>query len=191
MQNLFEIHPKRPISGILPNRKRLDNIMTLTLSRAEFLRCMQNGTVYAILKDKKVLVTETDWDKATALFNQDDKYNINPLEPAIIGTDISIEKDHTATTQVKAKMIEDAVDVKIVNPEKQVETVEEESVAVDAVQTDIVDEAVQLDTENESEEAAVNVTEEQQKPVLKNDLARNFSSGKNNKNKNNKNNQKR
>lgn len=70
----FEIHPKRPISGILPNQRRIDTIMQLPLSRKEFLRCMNNATLYAVVGEDRVLVTDLDYDKALSLFDTHVEY---------------------------------------------------------------------------------------------------------------------
>lgn len=70
----FEIHPKRPISGILPNQRRIDTIMRLPLSRKEFLRCMNNATLYAVVGEDRVLVTDLDYDKALSLFDTHVEY---------------------------------------------------------------------------------------------------------------------
>lgn len=70
----FEIHPKRPISGILPNQRRIDTIIRLPLSRKEFLRCMNNATLYAVVGEDRVLVTDLDYDKALSLFDTHVEY---------------------------------------------------------------------------------------------------------------------
>lgn len=195
MQKLFEIHPKRPISGILPNRERINNTTVLPLSRAEFLRCMQNGTLYAVLGNKKVLVTETDWDKALALFGTQDDQTIQYKEPTVISKDIATTKDNDAVTMIDVKIINQKDSEKdfseIINDE--IEVIEEEH---DEEIKELAEEIdIKPDDENESvEEHAVEIAENQSiqsNPVPKNDPNRNFVPGKNNKNKNNKNNQKR
>lgn len=70
----FEIHPKRPVAGILPNQRRIDKVMQLPLSRKEFLRCMNNATLYAVVGEDKVLVTDLDYDKALKLFDTHVEY---------------------------------------------------------------------------------------------------------------------
>lgn len=69
-ERIFEIHPKRPISGILPNNKRISEVMRLPLSRAEFLRCMSNATVYAVVGEERVIVTNRNYEDAIALFDK-------------------------------------------------------------------------------------------------------------------------
>lgn len=75
MEKIFEVHPKRPISGVLPNGKRIMGVTRLALSRAEFLRCMNSGTVFAIVDGNKVLVTELDYEKALGLFDRQVNFN--------------------------------------------------------------------------------------------------------------------
>lgn len=74
MTKKFEIHPKRPISGILPNQRRIDTVIQLPLSEKEFLRCMNNATLYAVVGSDRVLVTELDYNKALELFDKHVEY---------------------------------------------------------------------------------------------------------------------
>ena len=66
----FEVHPKVPIVGVLPNNMRINEPTTLTLNRSEFLKCMSFGTVYALVGNDKVLITDMDYQKALSLFKQ-------------------------------------------------------------------------------------------------------------------------
>lgn len=74
MTKKFEIHPKRPISGILPNQRRIDTVIQLPLSEKEFLRCMNNATLYAVVGSDRVLVTDLDYNKALELFDKHVEY---------------------------------------------------------------------------------------------------------------------
>lgn len=79
MGNLYKVYPKTDIAGILPNNKRIQDPMTLTLNRKEFIKCMNAGTVYAIINGKEVLIVEKDYQKAEGMFESDEveKENIS------------------------------------------------------------------------------------------------------------------
>lgn len=77
MENIFEIIPKRPISGVLPNNKRIMTTVRMPLNRAEFLRCLNAGTVYAVVGESKILITEPNYDKAIKLFEIQKRINSN------------------------------------------------------------------------------------------------------------------
>lgn len=71
MEHLYKVYPKTDIAGILPNNKRIQDPMTLTLNRKEFIKCMNAGTVYAIINGKEVLIVEKDYQKAEEMFEND------------------------------------------------------------------------------------------------------------------------
>lgn len=79
MEHLYKVYPKTDIAGILPNNKRIQDPMTLTLNRKEFIKCMNTGTVYAIINGKEVLIVEKDYQKAEEMFESDEveKENIS------------------------------------------------------------------------------------------------------------------
>ena len=79
MEHLYKVYPKTDIAGILPNNKRIQDPMTLTLNRKEFIKCMNAGTVYAIINGKEVLIVEKDYQKAEEMFESDEveKENIS------------------------------------------------------------------------------------------------------------------
>lgn len=79
MDKLFEVHPKRPIAGVLPNNKRIAEPTKLHLNKAEFMRCMNNGSVYAIVGEDRVLVKETNYDKALELFDKHVEYTTKQI----------------------------------------------------------------------------------------------------------------
>lgn len=70
MEKIFEIHPNKPIPGILPNCKRINETIRLPLTRSEFLKCMGLATVYAVVGENKILITANDYDSAISLFNE-------------------------------------------------------------------------------------------------------------------------
>lgn len=80
MNKLFEVHPKRPIIGVLPNNKRITGPTRLYLNRAEFLRCINNATLYAVVGEDRVLVRERDYDKALALFDKHVEYKTTQVK---------------------------------------------------------------------------------------------------------------
>lgn len=79
MEHLYKVYPKTDIAGILPNNKRIQDPMVLTLNRKEFIKCMNAGTVYAIINGKEVLIVEKDYQKAEEMFESDEveKENIS------------------------------------------------------------------------------------------------------------------
>lgn len=79
MGHLYKVYPKTDIAGILPNNKRIQDPMTLTLNRKEFIKCMNAGTVYAIINGKEVLIVEKDYQKVEEMFESDEveKENIS------------------------------------------------------------------------------------------------------------------
>lgn len=79
MEHLYKVYPRTDIAGILPNNKRIQDPMTLTLNRKEFIKCMNAGTVYAIINGKEVLIVEKDYQKAEEMFESDEveKENIS------------------------------------------------------------------------------------------------------------------
>ena len=79
MEHLYKVYPKTDIAGILPNNKRIQDPMTLTLNRKEFIKCMNAGTVYAIINGKEVLIVEKDYQKAEEMFESDEVEKENIL----------------------------------------------------------------------------------------------------------------
>ena len=79
MEHLYKVYPRTDIAGILPNNKRIQDPMTLTLNRKEFIKCMNAGAVYAIINGKEVLIVEKDYQKAEEMFESDEveKENIS------------------------------------------------------------------------------------------------------------------
>lgn len=96
----FEIHPNKPIPNILPNHKRIESVTTLPLSRKEFLRCMNYATLYAVVGEDKLLVTEMDYDKALALFDKQVPSNTDVtihLKDSVITNDkVVVQAQNTA-----------------------------------------------------------------------------------------------
>lgn len=114
---LFEVHPKKPISGILPNNRRIMDVMRLPLNRAEFLKCMNFGTVYAIVGEDKVLVTEMDYGKALSLFDKHVEYSNKTVKLSDkVSTKGKFEIKHT-----EQKPVSDSIKVNIVKDETKSE----------------------------------------------------------------------
>lgn len=138
-KKIFEIHPKKPISGILPNNKRISEVTRMPLSRLEFLRCMNFGTVYAVVGEDRVLVTETNYDKALALFDKHVEYTTVAMKIAdiakpnanrcIINADATsniINEEIKEPIPEPVKVVEEPEEDNGVHEEKENDTVEEE-----------------------------------------------------------------
>lgn len=124
MNNIFKIYPRKPISGILPNNKQIIVPTILPLNASEFIRCMNNGEVYAIVDGKEVLIKEINYDKALKVCNT------LPL------VDIK-EKDYIPNEELNSE--DDIVDISIVtvqpsNSEKVEEAKEEEIIKINSKQ---------------------------------------------------------
>lgn len=150
----FEIHPKRPISGILPNQRRIDTIMRLPLSRKEFLRCMNNATLYAVIGEDRVLVTDLDYDKALSLFDTHVEY---------VNKTINLADDFDQDQKIdwKTKIpVEESPEVKFEKLDKPV-VIPSTNIVVDRElkvleESDKVDDSNDIpNTENETEESEV------------------------------------
>lgn len=119
MEKIFEIHPIRPISGVLPNNKRISDVMRLPLSRAEFLRCMNAATLYACVNDSKIIITSADYDAALKLFDDAVKYQKRESEKAnatVLATGNSTAA-HNTVTLTDAVKISDTVKIKTTESE--------------------------------------------------------------------------
>lgn len=150
----FEIHPKRPISGILPNQRRIDTIMRLPLSRKEFLRCMNNATLYAVVGEDRVLVTDLDYDKALSLFDTHVEY---------VNKTINLADDFDQDQKIdwKTKIpVEESPEVKFEKLDKPV-VIPSTNIVVDRElkvleESDKVDDSNDIpNTENETEKSEV------------------------------------
>lgn len=95
MEHLYKIYPRTDISGILPNNKRILNPMVLTLNRKEFIKCMNAGTVYAIINGEEILIEEKDYQKAEALFDIKQQTEDNNESESISDDNIEIQNEHT------------------------------------------------------------------------------------------------
>lgn len=76
MDHLYKIYPRVDISGILPNNKRINKPTVLPLNRKEFFKCMAFGEVYACIGKKEILIKELDFDKAEALFKDNETFSV-------------------------------------------------------------------------------------------------------------------
>ena len=150
----FEIHPKRPISGILPNQRRIDTVMRLPLSRKEFLRCMNNATLYAVVGEDRVLVTDLDYDKALSLFDTHVEY---------VNKTINLADDFDQDQKIdwKTKIpVEESPEVKFEKLDKPV-VIPSTNIVVDRElkvleESDKVDDSNNIsNTENETEKSEV------------------------------------
>lgn len=150
----FEIHPKRPISGILPNQRRIDTIIRLPLSRKEFLRCMNNATLYAVVGEDRVLVTDLDYDKALSLFDTHVEY---------VNKTINLADDFDQDQKIdwKTKIpVEESPEVKFEKLDKPV-VIPSTNIVVDRElkvleESDKVDDSNDIpNTENETEKSEV------------------------------------
>lgn len=137
MHNLFEVHPEKPISGILPNQKRISDVMQLPLSRAEFLRCMHSGTVYAVVGNEKLIVTSMDYDKALALFDKPVQETLNSSTLVQLKESINTESFAEKLKKAEERIVvskPEPLPVKVVEEKQQ----EKEEPAVEEVKEPII-----------------------------------------------------
>ena len=88
MEHLYKVYPKTDIAGILPNKKRIQDPTILKLNRREFIKCMNAGTVYAIVDGEEVLIEDKDYNKAEEMFN-----NINTVSDNVENHSDSINNE--------------------------------------------------------------------------------------------------
>lgn len=69
MDHLYKVYPKTDISGLLPGNKRIMDPVIMKLNKKEFIKCMNAGSVYAIVNGVEVLVEEKDYEKAEGMFD--------------------------------------------------------------------------------------------------------------------------
>ena len=150
----FEIHPKRPISGILPNQRRIDTVMRLPLSRKEFLRCMNNATLYAVVGEDRVLVTDLDYDKALSLFDTHVEYVNKTINLADdFGQDQKIDWKTKIPVEESPEVKFEKLDKPVVIPSTNI-VVDRELKVLE--ESDKVDDSNDIpNTENETEESEV------------------------------------
>ena len=170
MDKIFEIHPKRPISGILPDMKRIMEVTRMPLSKAEFLRCMNAATLYAIVENDKILVTSLDYEKALSLFDTHAEYKDKSMKDVNLefaAQPVNDERiEHKAEEMIKA--IADSstpLPVEIVNKEESTEDpvteekpeeVGEEVTEDEKIEESVEEETAPIDTTKEvSEEETV------------------------------------
>lgn len=204
MENIFEIHPKRPISGVLPDMKRIMDITRMPLSKAEFLRCMNSATLYAVVGDDKILVTSLDYEKALSLFDTHTSYvkeaeeaskkELNNLNNEVINTDEKTDSNTPLPVEVvnkkeeKPSVIEEPEEVvKEVSTENKSEEIKVESAST-TKEEETVEEAVEEEVKEEDNTVTGNTEEKKtsmsqqvrQSQNNKPDIAKNFNTAKRN-----------
>ena len=204
MDKIFEIHPKRPISGILPDMKRIMEVTRMPLSKAEFLRCMNAATLYAIVENDKILVTSLDYEKALSLFDIHADYKDKSMKDVNLefaAQPVNDERiEHKAEEMIKAVADSNTpLPVEIVNKEESTEdpvTEEkpeevEEKATEEVSEEELVEEPKSDDTtaeesaaedapmeEEKSEEKKDVKPQQKQNNSKKPDLAKNFNNAK-------------
>ena len=165
MDKIFEIHPKRPISGILPDMKRIMEVTRMPLSKAEFLRCMNAATLYAIVENDKILVTSLDYEKALSLFDTHAEYKNKSMKDVNLefaAQPVNDERiEHKAEEMIKAVADSNTpLPVEIVNKEESTEdpVAEEKPEEVEEKATE--EEKIEESVEEEEETTLTNATEE-------------------------------
>ena len=165
MDKIFEIHPKRPISGILPDMKRIMEVTRMPLSKAEFLRCMNAATLYAIVENDKILVTSLDYEKALSLFDIHADYKDKSMKDVNLefaAQPVNDERiEHKAEEMIKAVADSSTpLPVEIVNKEEFTEdpVTEEKPEEVEEKATE--EEKIEESVEEEEETILANATEE-------------------------------
>lgn len=76
MKHLYKVYPRKDISGVLPNNKRIIDPTILSLNKREFIHCMNNGKVCAIINGNEYHIKDMDYSKAESIF---EKNNIDSL----------------------------------------------------------------------------------------------------------------
>lgn len=199
MDKIFEIHPKRPISGILPDMKRIMEVTRMPLSKAEFLRCMNAATLYAIVENDKILVTSLDYEKALSLFDIHADYKDKSMKDVNLefaAQPVNDERiEHKAEEMIKAVADSNTpLPVEIVNKEESTEDPvteekpeEVEEKATEKVSEEELVEEPKSDDTTAEESAAEDTPVEEEKDVKpqqkqnnskKPDLAKNFNNAK-------------
>lgn len=165
MDKIFEIHPKRPISGILPDMKRIMEVTRMPLSKAEFLRCMNAATLYAIVENDKILVTSLDYEKALSLFDIHADYKDKSMKDVNLefaAQPVNDERiEHKAEEMIKAVADSNTpLPVEIVNKEESTEdpVTEEKPEEVEEKATE--EEKIEESVEEEEETILANAIEE-------------------------------
>ena len=166
MDKIFEIHPKRPISGILPDMKRIMEVTRMPLSKAEFLRCMNAATLYAIVENDKILVTSLDYEKALSLFDIHADYKDKSMKDVNLefaAQPVNDERiEHKAEEMIKAVADSSTpLPVEIVNKEESTEdpVTEEKPEEAEEKATE-EEEKIEESVEEEEETILANATEE-------------------------------
>lgn len=165
MDKIFEIHPKRPISGILPDMKRIMEVTRMPLSKAEFLRCMNAATLYAIVENDKILVTSLDYEKALSLFDIHADYKDKSMKDVNLefaAQPINDERiEHKAEEMIKAVADSNTpLPVEIVNKEESTEDPVTEEKPEEVGEKATEEEKIEESVEEEEETILANATEE-------------------------------
>ena len=165
MDKIFEIHPKRPISGILPDMKRIMEVTRMPLSKAEFLRCMNAATLYAIVENDKILVTSLDYEKALSLFDIHADYKDKSMKDVNLefaAQPVNDERiEHKAEEMIKAVADSSTpLPVEIVNKEESTEDPVTEEKPEEAEEKATEEEKIEESVEEEEETILANATEE-------------------------------
>lgn len=159
MENIFEIHPKRPISGVLPNMKRIMDVTRMPLSKKEFLRCMNSATLYAVVGEDKILVTSLDYDKAMSLFGTHEEY--------VKAITVKVREEMAKPIENKPSPSSEPIPVKIIEPKADDKKEEDSSTLVKEGKYETVDEkkidVAESDDEEISEKVVEEVTTEEEK----------------------------
>lgn len=165
MDKIFEIHPKRPISGILPDMKRIMEVTRMPLSKAEFLRCMNAATLYAIVENDKILVTSLDYEKALSLFDIHADYKDKSMKDVNLefaAQPVNDERiEHKAEEMIKAVADSSTpLPVEIVNKEESTEDPVTEEKPEEVEEKAAEEEKIEESVEEEEETTLINATEE-------------------------------
>ena len=165
MDKIFEIHPKRPISGILPDMKRIMEVTRMPLSKAEFLRCMNAATLYAIVENDKILVTSLDYEKALSLFDIHADYKDKSMKDVNLefaAQPVNDERiEHKAEEMIKAVADSNTpLPVEIVNKEESTEDPVTEEKPEEVGEKATEEEKIEESVEEEEETILANATEE-------------------------------
>lgn len=159
MENIFEIHPKHPISGVLPNMKRIMDVTRMPLSKKEFLRCMNSATLYAVVGEDKILVTSLDYDKAMSLFGTHEEY--------VKATTVKVREEMAKPIENRPSSSSEPIPVKIIEPKVDDKKEEDSSTLVKEEKYETVDEkkidVAESDDEEISEKVVEEVTTEEEK----------------------------
>lgn len=97
MKHLYKIYPKRSIRGIRP-KEIMEPTILEGLNRREFLKCFNEGELYAIVNNEEIHLKECNYEKAESLFNVEETIH-SESEINIIDEKTAVDQEESSTMQ--------------------------------------------------------------------------------------------